>query len=293
MSVRSRPPSPTSPTPRRSLASMSASWKALLDRVRPKKYGRKTPLILINGLAEQQESWYRNARFWGRFFEVHQPNLMAYEGDALHRRIRSGEPITVEYLVEQLHTFVDQFVQAPKIHLVSSSLGGKVAVEFAARYPHLVGRIVLLCPSGMGDVERLPIKEGVQRSDAVAIIKAVFYRPRKADRGLLNYYKRCFESRKWKRGLLRTVKGTNDHVVRPRMKDLQNPTLILGGKEDQIVNYREGERAAVEIPNGNGHWLSLPKCGHAPQIEMHRLVNRLVVHFLTAARPTAQPSFVK
>jgi pimeloyl-ACP methyl ester carboxylesterase len=134
---------------------MSASWKALLDRVRPKKYGRKTPLILINGLAEQQETWYRNARFWGRFFEVHQPNLMAYEGDALHRRIRSGEQITVEYLVGQLHTFVEQFVQAPKIHLVSSSLGGKVAVEFAVKYPHLVGRVILLCPSGMGDVERL------------------------------------------------------------------------------------------------------------------------------------------
>jgi pimeloyl-ACP methyl ester carboxylesterase len=272
---------------------MSASWKALLDRVRPKKYGRKTPLILINGLAEQQETWYRNARFWGRFFEVHQPNLMAYEGDALHRRIRSGEQITVEYLVGQLHTFVEQFVQAPKIHLVSSSLGGKVAVEFAVKYPHLVGRVILLCPSGMGDVERLPILDGVQRSDAAGIIRAVFYRPRKADRGLLNYYRRCFQSRKWKLGLIRTVKGTNDHMVRPRVKDLQNPTLILGGKEDQIVNYLEGERAAIEIPNGNGHWLSLPKCGHAPQIEMPRLVNRLVVHFLTAPRPSAQPSFVR
>lgn len=272
---------------------MSASWKALLDKVRPKRYGRKTPLILLNGLAEQQESWYRNARFWGRFFEVHQPNLMAYEGDALHRRIKSGEPVTVEYLRDQLFTFVDQFVQAPKVHIVSSSLGGKVAVEFAARYPDLVGRMVLLCPSGMGDVERLPIMEGVQRSDAAAIIKAVFYKPRKADRGLLNYYKRCFLSRKWKLGLIRTVKGTNDHSVRPRMKDLRCPTLVLGGKEDSIVSYLEGERAAVEIPNGNGHWLSLERCGHAPQIEVPRLVNRLVVHFLTAARPSAQPSFVR
>ena len=88
---------------------------------------------------------------------------MAYEGDALHRRIKSGEPITVDYLVGQLHTFVDQFVQTPPYHIVSSSLGGKVAVEFAAKYPQLVGRMVLLCPSGMGDVERLPIMEGVQR----------------------------------------------------------------------------------------------------------------------------------
>ena len=272
---------------------MPASWKGFFDRVRPKKYGRKHSLLLINGLAEQQESWYRNARFWGRFFEVHQPNLMAYEGDALHRRIKSGEPVSVEYLRDQLHTFVDQFVQSPKVHIVSSSLGGKVAVEFAANCPERVGRMVLLCPSGMGDVERLPIMDGVQRSDAAAVIKAVFYRPRKADRGLLNYYKRCFLSRKWKLGLIRTVKGTNDHIVRPRMKELQCPTLFLGGKEDQIVSYLEGERAALEIPNGNGHWLSLERCGHAPQIEMPRLVNRLVVHFLTAPRPSAQPSFVR
>jgi pimeloyl-ACP methyl ester carboxylesterase len=143
----------------------------------------------------------------------------------------------------------------------------------------------------MGDVERLPLLDGVQRSDYQAIIRSVFHKPRKADRGLLNYYKRCFESRKWKLGLIRTVKGTNDHVVRHRMKQIQAPTLLIGGKEDQIVDYLEGERAAVEMPNG--HWLSLPNCGHAPQIEMARLVNRLVVHFLTSSKPCAQPSFVK
>ena len=43
----------------------------------------------------------------------------------------------------------------------------------------------------------------------------------------------------------------------------------------------------------NGHWLSLPRCGHAPQIEMPRLINRLVVHFLTSPNPSAQPNFVK
>jgi pimeloyl-ACP methyl ester carboxylesterase len=272
-------------------APMPASFKGLFERVRPKKYGRKSSVILINGLAEQAESWYRNARFWGRFFDVHTPNLMAYEGEALHRRIRSGEPITVEYLVEQLHTYVDQFIQRPPYHIVSSSLGGKVAIEFAVQYPDLVNRMVLLCPSGMGDVERLPLLDGVQRSDYSAVIRAVFHKPRKADRGLLNYYKRCFQSRKWKLGLIRTVKGTNDHVVRSRMKYIQAPTLLIGGKEDKIIDHLEGERAAVEMQNG--HWLSLPRCGHAPQIEMARLVNRLVVHFLTSPKPSAHPSFVK
>lgn len=270
---------------------MSASWKGLFDRVRPKKYGRKTSLILINGLAEQAESWYRNVRFWGRFFDVHMPNLMAYEGEALHKRIKSGEPISVDYLVDQLHQYVSQFVQRPPYHIVSSSLGGKVAIEFAVRHPELVSRMVLLCPSGMGDVERLPILEGVQRSDYQAVIRAVFHKPRKADRGLLNYYKRCFQCRRWKLGLIRTVKGTNEHIVRPKMKDVQAKTLLIGAKEDQIVDHLEGERAAVEMPDG--HWISLPNCGHAPQIEMPRLVNRLVVHFLSSPRPSAQPNFVK
>ena len=270
---------------------MSTSWKGLFDRVRPKKYGRKTSLILINGLAEQAESWYRNTRFWGRYFDVLMPNLMAYEGEALHKRIKSGEAITVDYLVEQLHLYVEQFVQRPPYHIVSSSLGGKVAIEFAVRYPHLVNRMVLLCPSGMGDTERLPILEGVQRSDYQAVIRAVFHKPRKADRGLLNYYKRSFQSRRWKLGLIRMVKGTNDHVVRAKMKDVQAKTLLIGAKEDRIVDHLEGERAAVEMPDG--HWISLPNCGHAPQIEMPRLVNRLVVHFLTSPRPSAQPNFVK
>jgi pimeloyl-ACP methyl ester carboxylesterase len=266
-------------------------WKSLLERVKPKKYGRKTPLILLNGLAEQHESWYLNSKFWGKYFEVHLPNILAYEGVHFQQRIKSDESITIDYLVEQLRLYCDQFVQRPPYHIVSSSLGGKIAVEFAVRYPELVGRLVLICPSGMGDVERLPIMDGVRRSDYAAIIKAVFYRPRKADRNLLQYYRRCFESRRWKMGLIRTVKGTNEHVVRPRMKELKMPTLLIGAKEDKIVDHLEGEKAAMELPDG--YMLSIPKCGHAPQIEKPWLINRLVVHFLTSTKPSAHPPLMK
>src|SRR5580704_4352225 len=139
---------------------MGSSWKSLFERIRPRSYGRKQSLVLLNGLAEQAESWYRNNRYWSRYFDVLMPNLLAYEGEALHRRIRDGLPITVDYLVEQLYVYLDQFVQTPPYHIVSSSLGGKVAVEFAAKYPEMVSRVVLLCPSGMGDKEQLPIING-------------------------------------------------------------------------------------------------------------------------------------
>ena len=98
-------------------------------------------------------------------------------------------------------------MQTPPYHLVSSSLGGKIAVEFAARYPQLVNRMVLLCPSGMGDKERLPIIDGVVGRDAHTMVRSVVPTNRRADREMLRYYKSKFNSRRWKTGFLKTVRA--------------------------------------------------------------------------------------
>jgi pimeloyl-ACP methyl ester carboxylesterase len=268
-----------------------APWNGLIDRLRPRSYGRRPRLVLINGLAEQHESWFRNRRYWSRYFELHAPNILVYEGDALHRRIEAKQPITVEYLVDELHTYVDRFVQSPPYHLVASSLGGKVAVEFAARYPALVGRMVLLCPSGMGDNEQLPIMEGVVKKDMRSVVRSVFHKPRFVDPDIVRYYKNAIENRRWKKGLLRTVNGTLEHSVRSRLRDVKAQTLLVTGQFDKICDPRTAEEAAKDLPNG--HFLSIPNCGHAPQIEKHWLINRLVAHFLTAAKPTAHPRWTQ
>jgi|SRR5262245_6428512 len=270
---------------------MRSPIKGLLERLRPKLYARRQPLVLLNGLAEQTESWYRNRKFWSRYFEVHAPNIIAYEGDALHRRIANKEPITVEYLVQQLHTYLDQFVQTPPYHLVSSSLGGKVAVEFAARYPELVNRLVLLCPSGLGDKEALPIIDGVVGRDAQAMVRSVFHKPGRADRDVLHYYKSKFTSRKWKAGFLKTVRGTLEHTVREQLKKIPCPTLLVTGGEDKVCDPKTAEEAAKDLPQG--HFLRIERCGHAPQIEKHWQINRLVVHFLSSPKPTARPSWTQ
>lgn len=269
---------------------MRARLNDLLARLRPKHYGRRPPLVLLNGLAEQAESWYRNRKFWSRYFEVLAPNILVYEGEALHQQIKTKEPITVEYLVGQLHTYLTQFVQHPPYHLVSSSLGGKVAVEFAVKYPALVSRMVLLCPSGMGDSEQLPIMEGLGGRGANAMVKSVFYNPRKnVDAEVLEYYKGRFDSKRWKLGFVKTVRGTLEHTVRDKLKDVTCPTLLLTGEEDKVCCPRTAEAAARELPNGA--FLALPKCGHAPQIEKAWKVNRLVVHFLGSPNPTAAPTW--
>lgn len=266
---------------------MTEKLQAWLDRFRPHRYGRRPSLILLNGLAEQAESWFRNHRFWRRYFDVHMPNVLAYEGEALHRRIHQDLPITVDYLVEQLHTYLDLFVQAPPYHLVASSLGGKVAVEYAVRYPSEVARMVLLCPSGLGDEEQLPVVEGVRRNDLKALVDSVFHDPKRVDPNLLSYYRRQFTNRRWRLGLLKTIRGTMDHCVRGQLSRVTAPTLLVSGREDRIVSAAHAQTAAAELPNG--HFLLIPQCGHAPHMERAWLINRLVVHFLTHPRPSPHP----
>jgi pimeloyl-ACP methyl ester carboxylesterase len=268
-----------------------APWNRLLERIRPKAYGRRQPVVLINGLAEQHESWFLNRRYWSKHFDLYVPNILVYDGPALHARIDAKQPITVDYLVEELHTFVSRFVQNPPYHLVASSLGGKVAVEFATRYPQLVNRVVLLCPSGMGDEEQLPIMDGVMRNDMHSVVRSVFHKNRFVDRDIVKYYKLAMNSRKWKLGLIRTIRGTMEFVAREKMKGLTAPTLLITGENDKICDPKTAAAAAADLPNG--HFLSIPNCGHAPQVEKHWLINRLVAHFLTAPRPTAHPRWTQ
>ena len=262
---------------------MATPWRNWLTPFQSNPYARRQPLILLNGLAEQAESWFRNHPYWRRHFDVYMPNLLVYDGPALHQRIDAGLPISVDYLIERLHHFLESFVQTPPYHLVAASLGGKIAVEYAVRHPELVARLVLLCPSGMGEEERLPIVDGVRRNDPRSIVESVFYDPACADAGMLGYYQRQFVNRRWRLGLLRTVRGTKDHCVRARMAELTQPTLLVSGRDDKIVDAKEAATAAKLLPHG--HYRCIPQCGHAPQMEHPHFVNRLVLRFLTRTRP--------
>ncbi|MHB1421710.1 MAG: ornithine lipid biosynthesis O-acyltransferase OlsI [Gemmataceae bacterium] len=261
---------------------MAAPWRKWLARFQSNPYARRQPLVLLNGLAEQAESWFRNLSFWQRYFDVYTPNLLVYDGPALHRRIDAGLRIGVDYLVEQLHHYLEAFVQTPPYHLVAASLGGKIAVEYAVRYPDRIARLVLLCPSGMGDKECLPLVDGVRRNDPRAIVESVFHDPNRVDPRLVLYYQRQFANRRWRLGLLRTVRGTREHCVRALLAELPQSVLLVSGREDKIVDPKAAADAAKLLPNG--HYLCIPRCGHAPQMERPQLINRLVMRFLTSVQ---------
>ena len=268
---------------------MNPSVRKLFDLKRFRGYERSTPLVLVNGLAEQSESWFANRVHWSRSFDVKVPEILVYDGDSLHRRIDDGGEVTVDYLTDRLSTYLDEFVQRPPYDFVGSSLGGQILLTYAVRHPENVNKLVLTCPSGLHGDENLPMMEGVKRSQYDTLVGSVFHRPHFATDELVESIGGKFLNRRWKKGVLRTLRGTVGHSVADLLPRVTQPTLLIWGDQDRVLSDVPGAiRAAEQIRHGTQ--VVIPKCGHAPQIENSGLVNRLVTHFLRGTLKTIPQS---
>jgi pimeloyl-ACP methyl ester carboxylesterase len=253
------------------------------------RYKRRMPLILVNGLAEQSESWFQNRAYLMRHFDVKVPEILVYDGEALHQRIDSGGEVTVDYLVDRLGRFLDEFVQRPPYHFVGSSLGCQVILEYAVCHPEKVSRLVLICPSGFYGDENLPMIEGVRRSNYHALVKSVFHNGHFASEDLVEAIRGKFQDRRWKMGVVRTLRGTVGHSVAPLLPEVTQPTLVIWGADDRVLSDVAGSiRAAERLPHVRQ--VVIPRCGHAPQIEKPRLVNRLISGYLRDTLKTIPPA---
>ena len=98
----------------------------------------------------------------------------------------------------------------------------------------------------------------------------------------MSYYERKFASKPWRRALFETVRGTKSHSVRNKLTLFDRPTLVICGREDRIVDPQAVYEVVKDIPNFR--FVMVPHCGHAPQLECSRLINRMVVQFFIPAR---------
>jgi abhydrolase domain-containing protein 6 len=252
-------------------------------------YKRRLPLVLVNGLAEQPETWFANKTHLSRQFDVKIPEILVYDGDSLHDWIDAGGEVSIDYLADRLARFLDEYVQRPPYHLVGSSLGSQVILTYATRFPEKVSKMVLICPSGFHGDENLPMIEGVRRSNYESLVKSVFHRDHFVSDELVEALARKFQNRKWKKGVLRTLRATVGHSVASLLERITQPTLVIWGANDRVLSDVPGAmRAADRILRVRQ--VVIPNCGHAPQIEKPRMVNHLISRYLRDKLRTIPPA---
>lgn len=250
--------------------------------------GSGTPVVLIHGSGPGVSAWAN----WRLAIPFLSERLHVFAYDQLGFGY-SELPVQHTYSLERWTDHLLDFMQAVGIkraHLVGNSMGAAVALAAAVTHPELVDRLVLMGPMGVN----FPITEGLDAvwgyTPSIATMKhllAVFtydharfvtdelaelrykasLRP-----GMQESFSSMFPQPR-QRGVTALA------AYEERLKELRNPTLIVHGREDQVIPLISSQKLLQALDNAQLHVFG--RCGHWTQIEHAQAFNRLVRDFLT------------
>ena len=95
-----------------------------------KTFGEGKPLVILHGLFGMLDNWQGLAKEFGQFFETHILDQRNH-GKSFHSDFHS-----YDLMCEDLLAYLEE-KNLDKIYLVGHSMGGKVAMLFACKYPNI------------------------------------------------------------------------------------------------------------------------------------------------------------
>lgn len=242
----------------------------------------KPTILLLHGLgANADTSWAMNVAPLSANYHVIAPDLIGFG--------RSDKPF-INYRIAFYADFIDKFMSSlnvDKASLVGNSMGGWMAVMFAAKYPEKVQKLVLVDSAGYApppgfDYGKLSVQMNPSTRDAVReSLKLMFYNsaPFTGDAAVDGFITaRTLTNDGYTiQTLVRNIQFADDYFD-DEVKALKKPTLIVWGKQDGLVPSIIGEMLKKDI--AGSELLVIDKAGHLPQFEQPAEFNKKVVEFL-------------
>lgn len=248
--------------------------------------GSGPPVLLVHGSGPGVSAWANwrlNFPPLARHFRVIAPDMVGFGFTERPESITYDLDTWVRHLTD----FLDA-LDLPKVSIVGNSFGGGLALATALRHPERVERLVLMGSAGVA----FPLTPGL---DAVW----GFQPSLENMRGLLDLFAYDRTLVNDELAELRLKAATRPGVQEafaamfpaPRqrwidslasdedaIRELRQPTLILHGREDQILPLSSSLRLFELIENASLHVFG--RCGHWTQIERAAEFSDLVTDFL-------------
>jgi pimeloyl-ACP methyl ester carboxylesterase len=182
--------------------------------------------------------------------------------------------------------------------LLGNSLGGRIALEMAVRYPKRVKALALLGAAVPGlrwrylvgftrvaptEIAGLPFP--MRQRWMQLSIRRLFARPERfppnayeagADEFMRVYREGRARIAFW--GSLQKIVMERPEEFWPRLRRVRAPALILHGDRDRLVPIRLGNRLAEALPTAD--YRVLADVGHVPQFEAPQTTREAVLRFL-------------
>lgn len=258
--------------------------------------GEGEPILFVHGLAGCWRNWLENLPYFGREYRAIALDLPGF-GDS---PMPSWE-ISMTNYGRLIHDFCERLGIDRVAALVGNSMGGFVSTEAVIEEPERFDRLVLISAAGISFAEvQGRQKEALGRMARAAAPfltgdrRAFLTRPR----GRKLAFGRVFRNPNRLRpellqeqtrpglqapGFHDALMSIGGYDTRERLPEIEIPTLVVWGLNDQIVPveaalgyHRLIPRSRLEI---------FERTGHLPQLERPARFNPLLEEFIESSRP--------
>ena len=190
---------------------------------------------------------------------------------------------------DDLARVLDHF-KADKAHIVGLSMGGRIAMDFAARIPQRLLTLTL-CDTHTGyahfseekkrefiRLRKEPLMNGGEPKDIAVPVAKTLMGP--------NASKDAFEqlvdsmSRLHKESYIKSIEATVMSDNMAALGDIKAPTHVVVGGADKLTTPEMAQGLVVQIPGAK--LTVIPDAGHLVNIEKPREFNDVVISFIRA-----------
>ena len=246
-------------------------------------------LVLIHGFGANKDNWTRLAKEFQGEFNIYALDLPGH-GD-------SSKPLDIGYRFEDQVDYVHQILKelgVERFHMMGNSMGGAITALYAATHPEQVHTAVLFDPAGIfeyeselvdlvmdGDNPLIPKREGdFDRLLDFALEKRPFVPWPIFD----VMEEKAIANREVNEVIFRAIRDTGfEPDFRNAITNIQAPVLVVWGKLDRVIDYRNADVFVEAIPNARK--AILDEIGHAPMVEAPEQSAVLFRDFLADQQP--------
>jgi pimeloyl-ACP methyl ester carboxylesterase len=232
--------------------------------------GEGETLMLCHGLFGALSNFSDLIEKFRHTHKVVVPILPLFDLDILHTSVSGLEKHVAAFIEHKNYT---------NIHLLGNSLGGHVALVYVLKHPERVKSLTLTGSSGL--FENAMGDSYPKRGDYEYIknkTAQTFYDPAVATPELVDEVFEITKNRIKVIKIIALAKSAIRHNLGEELNQIQQPTLLIWGKNDIVTPPFVAEEFKKLIPNSQLHFID--KCGHAPMMEVPAEFNTILEKFL-------------
>lgn len=219
--------------------------------------GQGEPLVIIGGLSIDIREYPLIIRELAKGFQV-----IAFDNRGAGRTDKPDTPYSIEMMADDTEGLLTA-LGISHAHVIGISMGGRIAIDFALKYPEQVKSLILVSTGA-----RVPSSRGRTRRMKMLLWLSRFRAP---GRGYPQPYYAA----------LRQLQASRAYDATARLQEIRTPTLILQGQSDRSAPLP----VAVDMHNRiQGSQIQVFNGGHVFFFLRQKPFLEAVRHFLLAQR---------